>query len=562
MSTTGGGEVVVLPHAALGTAAGVALLATGGVAVYQTGKGIVACGRKIHEAIEAHAARQRAINQLCARYEEQVQQSARQASSLAETAGAQKRATLLQRFQHYDELARAPEPEPIPAPPPDVGLEEEPPPMQVTTHADLDRTADHLFDEIEALDDMLDALDGEAWAGLVDVADMRDRVEALRQAIAENRRATESPDRLLRDLRQECHVLRAEISYRAAEGRARHARRRQTAELMGRAATRLAEKTRALAEEPDLVTMLRVAETSLTHADEAFNAGNLAAAEEHARLALDYVEHLVPDPDTVRRSNLEVAIKGLREFVAGFDFPPNDPAPVPLETLIERAESRLAAGRFDECWTTITAAQEEAERLADLVTNRLETYQRDGAIALARDALADMDYTIGEVSVDSAGVAEFRAERADGAYFRIRVTPDGLLRYKAEHFGTAECKAETKRFFETLEARGMMINTQSEFNLAAAAERMREILLRQGFDLVEEETAPDGKTRIITAQKHGGETVRRAIDHDSAPLTEEPTTQTETPARNTDVDRARRAQQETYRRYMEQMRAQMRRIHH
>lgn len=574
MSTTGGGEIILLPATAVGFVAGAALVAAagvviaGGVIAYQVGRGVVACGRKVSEAIQEHAARQRAINAACAQYEARVLRAARGGTAIPATAGAERRMQLLARMNARRELARQPAPEP-PLPPllPDPGLQPDPmPSVRLAHHATLDLDADQVAAELERIATMLTELEDPRWLGLVTVGDLRDRLAELKHEVERNRGATAGESiRLLYDLQQEVHALRAEIAYRAAESRAKHEQRQRAAESLAQAAEHLHVKAQALSAEPGMESALAVAYDLLTEADQLLIQGEPVAAHYLAETALSYVDELSLSLDALRRSNAEVAITALRDYVSGFKFPPEDPTPIALNRLIAEAEAQLQAGEFEACWMTLKTAQAEADQVAAQVEQKLQTAQRDVAIKMAQETFKEMGYTTGPVSIRPDGDAEFTAKRDDGAHFRVWVTPDGLLQYKAENFGTAECQTETARFFERVKEKGMIINVQSEFNLAAALARLREVMLRQGYTMVREEVASDGKGRVLTGTMASGESVRYRVNYEGAAQREEsPLPSAEhVPQQPTqfvppDAEQARRLAEQARRQHLQMLREQMR----
>ena len=226
MSQIGAGGIILLPALAMGAVAGIAILAAaatvlvgGGVVVTQAGKGVVACGRYIDEAIQQHAAQQRAINQLCNQYEQQLQQAADTARSLSQTKGAKKRAELLSRIQTHNQIINEPEPQvPIPLQGDIAFQEETAPPISIQVQSDLDTQVEKLMEEISNVESVRDHLLEKQWAGLLKVDDLSDQLSLLRQAAEENQRASVNDDiKLTRDLRYELDTIKAELAYRAAD---------------------------------------------------------------------------------------------------------------------------------------------------------------------------------------------------------------------------------------------------------------------------------------------------------------------------------------------------------
>lgn len=528
MSQIGAGGIILLPALAMGAVAGIAILAAaatvlvgGGVVVTQAGKGVVACGRYIDEAIQQHAAQQRAINQLCNQYEQQLQQAADTARSLSQTKGAKKRAELLSRIQTHNQIINEPEPQvPIPLQGDIAFQEETAPPISIQVQSDLDTQVEKLMEEISNVESVRDHLLEKQWAGLLKVDDLSDQLSLLRQAAEENQRASVNDDiKLTRDLRYELDTIKAELAYRAAEGRAKNKLRLEVINQLSGAALLLEEKAKLIQSNPGLQPAIDLAENMLDDADEFFQNGDLVGAKETSLITKNYLQKMTPRVEDHRHSNLAVAIKALEDYVEGFGFPPDDSTPSVLKRLIAKAKKYLDENKFDHCKNALVSAQEEADQLAVHVAQGLKKAQQDGAINLAIETLSDMGYSTEMMAPSKDGASVFKATRADGAYFFVWVTSDGLMQYKAENFGTDECQIETKEFLERLSQKNMVVNTQSEFNLTATRDRLMEILLRQGFDLVQDEPMHDGNGRVITATKSGKQ-LHLDVGHDSSSLEE------------------------------------------
>jgi hypothetical protein len=262
---------------------------------------------------------------------------------------------------------------------------------------------------------------------------------------------------------------------------------------------------------------LSVAADLLKRAEELFAAGDFAAAREWGRTADQYLDQLSSGQGELRRINLRVTIEELENYVDGFDFPPNDAAPLKLRRLIESARDELEGDHLDECWSVLQDAQEEVDKLAKLVAARSKGKYQDRSVEVAEEVLREMGYACGPVRVPETGVKEFEATRGDGAGFRLRFSTDGLLQYEANGFGDLECQREADRFFERLAQKQMQVSVQSELSATIVAERMREVLLRRGYSVVEEEVDPSGV--LLTARRKGQLKKRVKVDADGDPQT-------------------------------------------
>lgn len=505
MSLEGGGVVLLAPVAGAAALAAGAVFA-GGVCLVQAGRGVVAVANRVDEAIRAHAARQAAINRLCAEYEERIIQAAGQGIGVP-TAEAAARTALLKRLSARKRQARKPLP-PSPMPPTDWGVESEPLSggLRIHTHTSLDKweqATEQLMGHVEA---QLKSVDGEEWVGLLGVGDVRGELTEIQEAFR-------APDHNLHDLQRQLKAMNAEIIYRTNRARDRHQERAQTAGILEEAGELLAAKAGQLREEPELGAAVLVAEDLLAQADRSLTDGDFAGARELAAIAVDYMGQLSSSVDRMRRDNFSVAIEALREYAKGFNFPPDDPAAAALKGLIDQAQGYLDDGSFDGCWKSLRVAQSEADRLAQQVAERSKEVYRDRAIELARDVLQEMGYESREVNIAPDGTGKFEAIRPDGAAFRVTLTSDGLLRYKGEGFGDIRCEHEAARFFEKLEERGMVVDVQSELSVRSAANRMREVLLRQGYSMIEERVEPNGQG-IVLAASGKGKTGELEVDAD------------------------------------------------
>ena len=530
MSNGGEGAVVLLP--AIGLVA-VPVLLVGGLAVVgavgvaQLGKGVVMCGQRARQAIQDHLARQQAINDLCRQYEQRILREARGTGLDPAELGA-RHLNLVSRLRVRRNQATARIPEPPLSIPADSGLVEELPPAALFTPGDLEKTANQLASEVEKLEGILAGMEESEWVGLVVVDDLRERRARLHREVENNRLAAgEQRFVQLRDLRQEIRRLRADTAYRANEGQARYQQWSDVAEVLAMAADQLEARAQALGSGVGF----SMAEDMLQTADELFGQGDLEGAQVMARSALSYIHRLDDAAEEIRRSNARVAIQALKDYITGLGFG-ESPAPQALIPLtdqaaalnrhIAKAQDQLDGGRWDDFWGTLSESQREAEQLAAATQREINSWQQNQAIQLAWHRLGEMGYSqIEEEAPRPDGSRKFKAQRSDGAHFIVGVGLDGTLQYEAEGFGTAECQQETGRLFDGLREQGMVANIQSEFNMAAAAERMREILLRKGYDLIREEPSADGRSHTLIGTRRDratGEILEDQFNVDHTPL--------------------------------------------
>lgn len=503
MSGIGVGEISLLPLAALAIipaalVAGAAFV--GGYVVVQAGRGLVFCGRQVEEAIGRHAARQDAIYRQCAEYERRLVQRAVRAQAEQQ----HELQELLQRLAARPVAAGLPVPAALePLPPlvvPDALAVAPPRPeaQKPYTPATLREQARELSAGLDRAQASLAALRSEEWQGLVNVNGLEQELQALSQELTP---AGDIPQSSLYVLRRRLDALMAEMGYRSQEGRAKHRERQQTAAALNRAALRLKKCAASL--DPSWGEALTVGQEILTTADAFFVQGNLSSAREMALAAEGYLQQLEQDGMQLRRNNLSVAIGALKDYVDGYHFSDGDEAPLALKMHIAEAEQALAAGNLDESWRAVQAAQAQAQPLAREVERRTRGAYRAASYELARSTIEEMGYRPEPMVTLPDGTAVLTAARDDGAGFEVEITHDGLLRFKAEGFGNLDCHGEGVRFFGLLREKGMNVELRSQLSLPAAAERMREALLRQGYTLVEERADPNGQYLELTASWSG-----------------------------------------------------------
>ena len=502
-----------LALAAVPAALAVGVVFVGGVALVQAGKGLLACGRRVDDAIRAHAAKQEAIFQRCKEYERCLVEGARE--SVALSGQAQRRGGLLQRIAARHSVANRP----VAAPPPiDAGpdvLVGERPALELYHPYGPDaltEETEQLARQADRLQQRLDSLRSEQWQGLVDTGGLAEELAAIRKDLEG---AATAPEASLYDLGRRLQVLEAEIGFRMNEGWNRQKERQEAANALKRAADRLSKCAGELAE-PEWAGPLAVGEEVLAQADALFARGDLAGAREMAQAAEEYVDQLRTGRDRVRRSNLEVAIAALKEYVDRFQFAPDDPAPGELRQQIAAAEDHLRHDALQQCWQTLQRAQKAADDLAVEVERRSRAAYRKAALELARQTLEEMGYSAEAPRVRESGAVWFRATHPDGTAFVVEITEWGILRYKTEGFDDLRCHEVAARFFQGLRNKGMAVNLQSEFNMLAAARQAREALLRQGYTLVEERGDEEGRFIELTAYRKGEQPRQVTVGADGA----------------------------------------------
>lgn len=502
----------VLPAAAA-TAAGLAAGAAfvGGVVLVQVGRGLMACGRKADQAIRAHAAKQEAIYRQCREYEERLVAAAGRSSTRSRAA--QDRQRLLKTIAQRHQVARRPVPPlPFTEVQADVLAGERPALDSYGLHTvDTQKEeAGRLAARADGLQKRLEALQSEQWQGLVDTGGLAEELAAIRQGL---QGAGSAAGASLYDLERRLGSLEAEVGFRMQEGYARQKERQETAAALQRAATTLAQLTQRA--EPPPADALAVGQEVLAHADSLYARGDLDGAREMARAAETYLGQLAVSLEGVRRANLEVAIASLRETIDGYGFAEDDPAPRKLRGLIEAAERELKAGRLEECWQELQRAQVEVDKLTEEVRWRSQAVYRSAAFEVARKTLEEMGYR-GVPDFDPEGTVRLRATHEDGTAFVVEITAEGTLRYKTEGFDDLRCHDAAARFFDGLRKKGMQVDLHSEFNMLAAARRVREALLHQGYDLVEERADEEGRFIELTASRKGGQTRKVEVRNDGA----------------------------------------------
>lgn len=498
MSTFGGGELILIPLAALGVA-GVAAVAAAGAVVYaggvvlvQAGKGLIACGRAVDDAVRCHAAQQRAIYAQCEAYEHMMLERAAHAAhdALARQA-AERAAAAASRFR------AAP---PALPPLPDYWLAEPAPtPPETTTRLytarDLRQWRSSLEQELLQTQAALAALGRAEWAGWVAPAPMQTRLQAIRGALAAQGESQAAISEAQNDLR----LLRYELARLTATLQERAAQRTEAWQAITAGLTAYRTRIAEMAPHPEMVAAAGVAEDLLTRAEARFQAADLAGATQLARVAEQYLGQLSGSLAAARTSNFAVAIAALRRHVADYQFAGHDPAPKATLELIEEAEQALAGHDFTAAWQALHKAQDAVQRLDQEVVRRTHSRQQQSVLDMAAEVLRDMAYRPEAPLPLPDRSYQLVAKRQDGAAFHVVVSPHGLLRFKTEDFEGRQCEAETAEFFRRLRARGLQVEIHSQPALETAAARVREAILRSGATSIEQQVDPTGKGIELTA---------------------------------------------------------------
>ena len=519
MSLEGGGIILVAPVAAataVAAAAAAGAVFVGGVCVVQAGRGMVSVAQAVDEAIRARAARQEAINQQCAAYEKMMRNAAR---SPGLTGGARMQAELMERLRARKRFANRPlptSPSVVPNTQIDVGkanLDEELPAFEIHDHSSLRQWRGLAQQLREEINKRLTRLDTQNWEGLLAVDDLRAELSDLGKS-------WDTEDTNYNRVLQRLRAVDAEITQRVNHARDRHSDREEAADALAAAGNQLSAKLDTMGHEPEMQVALSVGQDLLERADGFFAAGDFAGARSWADTAESYLNNLSDSLEEMRRTNMEVAIAQLESYVDDFDFPDDVDftAPNAVSRQLTRARRHLAEGDLEACWGVLQDAQDAAEDLADLVAARSKARYRDKAVEIASNVLKSMGYEVTQLSVSEKGREDARrilATRDNGAQFQFTISADGLLRYKAEGFGDLECQREANTFFRKLEEERMEVNVQSEISATSVAERLREVLLRQGYAMVEERIESHGV--ILTASTLDEPDKKIEVDADGVP---------------------------------------------
>lgn len=517
MSLEGGGIILFAPVAAA-TAVAAGAVFVGGVCVVQAGRGMVSVAQSVDEAIRARAARQEAINQQCAAYEEMMRQAARRSGVAG---GARMQGELLERLRARKLRARQPLPPSAKAiPTTDIDVEEadlneELSALEIHDHGSLRRWRDMAHRLTEDVGERLNGLDTQNWDGLLAVDDLREELSDLTGS-------WDAEDTNYNRVLQRLRAVDAEITQRVNHARDRYGDREEAAEALATAGDQLAAKLETMGNEPEMQVALTVGQDLLEKADGFFETGDFAGAQSWADTAKSYLNNLSDSLEEMRRTNMEVAIKELQDYVDDFDFPDDadSAAPNAVTRRLARARSHLGTGDLEACWDALQDAQDAAKGLAYIVAARSKARYRDRAVEIASDVLVEMGYQVTQLSVsekEKEDAQRILATRDDGAQFRFTISADGLLRYKAEGFGDLECQREANTFFQKLEEERMKVNVQSELSATSVAERLREVLLRQGYAMVEERIESQGV--ILRASTEGEPDKEIEVDADGVPHT-------------------------------------------
>jgi hypothetical protein len=508
--------MVVLPVAALAAAGYV-----GGVVIVQAGKGMIACGNMVRKSVQEHLEREQEIAKLCKDYEKRVLASARKNTvSITRTKSSKEFTQMLTALKRRRKaVVKTPQvPKLIVE---DRGLFEPSPPSAIHSIQYLKRTRREMQSELDELKDAISTLEGAEWSGLVSTDDLSQKASKIENELEQNEESASEQDiRLLRDIRTDLNRLRSEIAMRANSGSRKIEERSQAIDLMEKTASLFSETADAVQEFPETAPALELAQEMILSADELFRQGKIIGCLTRAQNVIDYMSQITQGAQSLRKANTRVAIRGLEEFVKGFIVEDEQDLPAAIRDNVAKMTGMIAEahGLLDHdlpaCWKIIDEAQDAAQHLASIV----ETYYAVGtqrhAANLIQDTLVEMNYHIGESSKDADKTLSFKAVRDDGAYFKIELDQGGVIGYKAENFKGVACQTETKILMDKLREKGLIADVQSEFNMAAAAERMREVLLRQGY-IVQEEAAEDGTSHTLLAQK-GEEQKEIEVTHDAA----------------------------------------------
>jgi hypothetical protein len=523
MSTAGGGEIILLPAAALVGVVGLAVIAAaavtvvGGVVVYTAGKGAVACGRKIHEAVQEHLARQQAVNKACEHYEQEFMRRAREAKPQA---GLNKDIERIQRrVREFQEQQRQAE-KAAPVLPsitlkPDPILETSTPTesFKIVDNSDLESERKDFTQRADQLTRLFEEYTSFVKAKLVHIDDLQARLADLQHEMSRNVQidGPMKETRTVYDLNVALDDLYAELAYRQGNMQEQQGKKARAAKKLLKAGDMLQKKALELQAQPGLSGGLAFVEELLETGQQSFDDQDWEGASESAEIALRYLKSIRNvTPDIQRRENLEVAIQNLREYLDKYEFPPEDPGAQPLRSLIDQMDAALQAGQYDEVTMLLKSAQDEAKNVSEIVIQQLHTATQNIMARQIRETLGKMKYVVDEPQI-SDGVVHFQARRSDGAYFLFWISPEGMLQYKAEGFKTSECKTETRRLFELLAEQNALVNQRSEESMKATVERVMEIMLRQGYTSIESEQTPNGVT--LTGKGRDGKDVSSQVDY-------------------------------------------------
>lgn len=497
MSLEGGGAVLAAPATVMvGAAAAAAAVAAGaafagGYCIVQAGKGMVSIAQSIDKTISAHAMKQASINHQCSKYEEKLIHAARIATDNITTATS---IEILNDLKKKRRIAK----EPLPTSYEGIPRENEKKSQEKITGLKIfeqnslekwQEKNEHLMNRVAI---RLSNLENEKWIGLLSVTDIKEKYTNIQKAFL-------SQEGNLNELYKQLEFLDSEITFRVNRAKEKSKSRLEAITFLEEVGQELESKMANLKNEPELLVATTVAEDLLMRASDLFSQGEFVGAKQWAKTASNYINSLTSSLDTMRRENLEVGIRGLEEFLKEFDFPPEDDTPLALEELIGKAKKCLAKNKLDDCWNALANAQNEVKYISRVVAKRSKKKYQDIAISLSMDVLQTMGYQIGKMKVSRDGTRVYKAIRKDEAAFSITVTPEGFLHYEAKGFGDIECKHEANRFFKKLESRGLMVNVKSELSARKTADLMREVLLRQGYPIVEERSVENGRGIVLTA---------------------------------------------------------------
>lgn len=515
MSLEGSGLILAVPELAVGGLVAGALL-SGAALVALAGRGVVACGNAVREALERRAKQQQEILAMCRAYEKNIRDAAA-ASVRREDLSAQRVSSLLSEIRarrlpgvSVPTLAKPLE---------DEGLLTKVPNLTLADINVLRGQAEELRKAVETLQNEIDALRDGAWGVLVsqeEATQLRAETQALLEQlrmIDDSLRGTpaagEEIPYSLAGVQGTLDALRREVIRLHREAVQRRERREEAIAVLEQAAKCLGGQD--LAGIPDRAG-LEVAFQCLETAQQALDRGDYEAAQAGGEAVLSLLQNLAGLPDRVRQANLEFALEKLDAFVAELGLPADSAE----AALLENTRQALSCNDYDRAWEQLGALEQELVSLVKARAQAVQEQQKQWLAQTSAEVLAGMGYAA--ISIQNVGDEILvEAHQADGPAFYVKIDPAGLMHYRAEGHEGLKCQEQARSFFEGLRERGVLVESRTDLSILSAARLLREALVRSGYDTVKEQLTEGGI--ILTACKgERAEAVRLDYDGRTTPI--------------------------------------------
>ena len=514
MSIKGGGGVVLLPLVA-GVVLAAGLLVAAGAVVYQLGKGILACGQWMVNAIQHHLKKHQENFERVKAVEEEFQRKTspkREKTSsrkpiLSSRIGAMRQIReSMDQSASTDDLSNA---HTLPEPPDSVlpvlrDYTERP--QETMANNDLvTKPLEELHKYTEALQTRLEELN-KNWIGLVDAGDLRREFERLRDDLNHWRSENPPSDSALFDLRLGLNDLGERLRHRMEQGRDRIKDQQRVSDKMQEVWSAF-DQLDGSTVDPFFMSRLTGA---LEEMESSFQSADLSATEsaaETARLWIGKIKDPSLSTTDNRRENLLAGISGDQEFLNKLELD-QEGVPDNLRALAGQFQQGLQAARthldendFVNCLKQLEALNKQKQPLAEAVILHNQDVQQKGLVAQIGDVLTDLGYEINNATVVN-GNHRIEAEKKDESAMWVTIDAQARLEFKIDVnnesglYDNLRCKEETARFVEKLREKNIIGNFKKGQSLARTAEELARAMTTRGLS-VRVEKNPQGGLRLI-----------------------------------------------------------------